>query len=343
MQESNNLEKAYELLLLKQDQQGQQARNVSACVSRSDIGLTSSLGTIVLSRTLRNGSFGTVYSCIYNGDRSSYCAKKVKYDHDHYNREIAILRSVRDNPNENVIEMIDYSVSEENGENYYTIIMPKFQLSLKDLMQTGSLYDTESIARDILQGLHHLHRMNIMHRDIKPDNILVSTNKTAVICDLGSAKQFGSGIVHTSYVCTRWYRAPELILLATKYDGAVDIWACGCVIIELICKKVAFKAVDSIGQLCCIFKSLGIPTENEIYEFNDELDPLIINRVQKQHAHVGLRKCVQRLLFPRTTHTNSNLVELICGCLQYSPSKRNRFVRSAISSKHKAENDNIKR
>ena len=80
----------------------------------------------------------------------------------------------------------------------------------------------------------YLHSANIMHRDLKPSNILVNMNCDLKICDFGSAKKLIKGEVNVSYICSRYYRAPELIFGATEYNNAIDVWSVGCVIAELL-------------------------------------------------------------------------------------------------------------
>lgn len=81
----------------------------------------------------------------------------------------------------------------------------------------------------------YIHALGICHRDIKPQNLLVDpTNHVLKICDFGSAKKLLKGEVNVSYICSRYYRAPELIFGATEYNNAIDVWSVGCVIAELL-------------------------------------------------------------------------------------------------------------
>jgi|ERR1700733_1072040 len=85
------------------------------------------------------------------------------------------------------------------------------------------------------RSLAYIHALGICHRDIKPQNLLIDpTVHVLKLCDFGSAKRIIKGEVNVSYICSRYYRAPELIFGATDYTPAIDVWSCGCVIAELL-------------------------------------------------------------------------------------------------------------
>ena len=99
----------------------------------------------------------------------------------------------------------------------------------------------------LFRGLAHIHACGVIHRDIKVQNILVGSDGTLVICDFGSAKLVDADNKddQTTYICSRWYRAPELILGNKKYDLAVDIWGAGCCFAELLRYEPLFKGLSS--------------------------------------------------------------------------------------------------
>lgn len=109
----------------------------------------------------------------------------------------------------------------------------------------------------MLKASNYLHKSEIVHRDIKPENLLVNNDNTVKLCDFGFARTHpGNGHQLTSYVATRWYRSPEL-LLTSEYSFPVDIWAIGCIFAEMIDGNPLFPGDNLIDQLHVIQKGLG--------------------------------------------------------------------------------------
>lgn len=113
------------------------------------------------------------------------------------------------------------------------------------------------------RALAYIHSLGICHRDIKPQNLLVNpTNHHLRVCDFGSAKRLAAGEINVSYICSRYYRAPELIFGATTYDSAIDVWSVGCVMAELLLGQPLFPGESGVDQLVEIIKVLGTPTRD---------------------------------------------------------------------------------
>jgi len=103
-----------------------------------------------------------------------------------------------------------------------------------------------------------------MHRDVKPENVLVSPNGVIKLCDFGFARYITNESC-TDYVATRWYRAPELLVGESKYGREIDVWAAGCIYAEMVTGQPLFPGNSDIDQLYRITKILG-----ELKRMDDE-------------------------------------------------------------------------
>jgi len=118
--------------------------------------------------------------------------------------------------------------------------------------------------RQLLAGLAHCHARGVMHRDIKCANLLVNNAGELKVADFGLANRFtpSASAPMTSRVVTLWYRPPELLLGATEYGVAVDLWSTGCILAELLAGKPIMPGQTEIEQLHKIFKLCGSPSED---------------------------------------------------------------------------------
>lgn len=126
----------------------------------------------------------------------------------------------------------------------------------------------------ILRGIKFMHSARVIHRDLKPRNLLVNSNCDLKICDFGLARvKFASQEwlnPMTEYVCTRWYRAPEVLCSWTKYSGSIDVWSIGCVFAEMHTCQPVFPGNNTQDQLDLIIGLLGSPAEDEITKIPHE-------------------------------------------------------------------------
>ncbi|RXM28940.1 Serine/threonine-protein kinase NLK [Acipenser ruthenus] len=103
----------------------------------------------------------------------------------------------------------------------------------------------------ILRGLKYLHSAGILHRDIKPGNLLVNSNCVLKICDFGLARveELDESRHMTQEVVTQYYRAPEILMGSRHYSNAIDIWSVGCIFAELLGRRILFQAQSPIQQV----------------------------------------------------------------------------------------------
>ncbi|GEQ67266.1 hypothetical protein JCM33374_g930 [Metschnikowia sp. JCM 33374] len=175
-------------------------------------------------------------------------------------REVKYLKELR---HPNVIELIDVFMSHDNNLNLVLEFLPcDLEVLIKDQTIVFKSSDIKSWLLMTLRGLHHCHRNFILHRDLKPNNLLLAPDGQLKIADFGLARAFGNANEDfTPKVVTRWYRAPELLFGAKHYTGAVDMWAVGIIFAELMLRTPYLPGKDDLDQIEVTFKALGTPTE----------------------------------------------------------------------------------
>jgi sporulation-specific mitogen-activated protein kinase SMK1 len=179
-----------------------------------------------------------------------------------------------------------------------------------------SEFHIQSFLYQILCGLKYIHSTDVIHRDLKPGNILVTTQGTLKICDFGLARGINPKFLQpkstpiTNYVATRWYRAPELILSATNYSKSVDLWAVGCILVELYGRRPLFPGNNQVNQIYEIIKVLGSPSP-------EMLRKLSWKSLSPTRPHYS--KTEWKQLYPFASELGLDLMERL---LRWDPSTR---------------------
>jgi serine/threonine protein kinase len=229
------------------------------------------------------GAYGIVISAqdelAMNGTMGKVAIKKIKGVFDHsidgkrVLREVKIMRFLRGHPN--ICEILDLMRPQEEEFNDLYIVMPLMDTDLHRVIHsTQSLTDAhvQYLLFQLLSAVHFMETAKIVHRDLKPSNILVNSQCELKICDFGLARVLddsGTDDFATTYVVTRWYRAPELLLSCKDYTSAIDMWAVGCILAELFIRKALFPGQDYFEQINLIINVLGTP-QNDSLSFVSE-------------------------------------------------------------------------
>ena len=222
-----------------------------------------------------NGTFGVVYQSTIPETGERVAIKKVLQDSRYKNRELDIVKTLS-HPNIVALRHSFFSPGSKPNEVFLNLVMEYVPDTLykivRDYRKTNEclpLHLIKFYSFQILRSLEYCHNLGICHRDIKPQNLLVNpTDHRLALCDFGSAKILIRGEPNIAYICSRYYRAPELCLGATEYTTTVDIWSAGCVIAEMFIGQPIFAGEDANDQIIEIIKVLGTPNKETMIEMN---------------------------------------------------------------------------
>jgi len=229
-------------------------------------------------RMIGHGSFGAVFLAKVSGTNDMVAIKKVLQDRRFKNRELQIMRQLARQPHPYVVQLRHYFVTKgSKADDVYLNLVLEYIPETIYSVAKGYLKQKEPfpilLAKIYMyqlgRALGHIHGVGICHRDIKPQNLLVDpVNHVLKLCDFGSAKALVKGEPNVAYICSRYYRAPELIFGSTDYSTAIDVWSMGCVLAELLLGSPMFPGASGVDQLVEVIKVLGTPSKDELKAMN---------------------------------------------------------------------------
>ncbi|KAK9712188.1 Protein kinase domain [Popillia japonica] len=269
-------------------------------------------------KVIGNGSFGVVYQAKLCDTGEMVAIKKVLQDKRFKNRELQIMRRL-EHCNIVKLKYFFYSSGDKKDEVYLNLVLEyipetvyKVARHYSKSKQTIPISFIKLYMYQLFRSLAYIHSLGICHRDIKPQNLLLDPDTGVLkLCDFGSAKHLVKGEPNVSYICSRYYRAPELIFGAIDYTTKIDVWSAGCVLAELLLGQPIFPGDSGVDQLVEIIKVLGTPTREQIREMNPNYTEFKFPQI-KSHPW-------QQVFRARTP---PEAIELVARLLEYTPSSR---------------------
>jgi serine/threonine protein kinase len=275
-----------------------------------------------------SGAYGTVVIADDEQKGSQIAIKKIEraFEHKLFTkrtlRELRILRLLN---HENVVKLI--TIQKPGDEPKFNEIYAVFEVMETDLgsiiksTQELSIAHIQFFLYQVLRGMKYVHSAGILHRDLKPRNLLVNSNWDLKICDFGLARAdipelYEAGAM-TDYISTRWYRAPELLLGSEDYNESVDMWSIGWIFAEMLTRKPLLPGQDSENQLELIVGLLGLPDKKFIASYSGGR----LTEVFKNLKLIGKDKGEFEKVFADLAE-EKEAISLLKKMLRYDPKKR---------------------
>lgn len=263
------------------------------------------------------GTYGIVYKAKDRVTGDIVALKKIRLEAEDEGipstaiREISLLKELQ---HPNIVRLFDVV----HTERKLTLVFEFLDQDLKkylDICDSGlDLPILKSFLYQLLNGIAHCHHHRILHRDLKPPNLLINREGQLKLADFGLARAFGIPVrSYTHEVVTLWYRAPDVLLGSRKYSTPVDIWSVGCIFAEMANGRPLVAGTSESDQLDRIFRLLGTPTLQDypgivqLPDYSPDLPPYPPPRG-------GLASLVPTL--------PPEGVELLSAMLQYDPARR---------------------
>ncbi|XP_038612369.1 cyclin-dependent kinase-like 1 isoform X1 [Tachyglossus aculeatus] len=263
------------------------------------------------------GSYGVVFKC-RNRDTGQIVAIKrfMESEDDPVIKKIALreIRMLKQLKHPNLVNLLEVFRRKRKLHLVFeycdhTVLheLDRFQRGVPEQL-------VKSITWQTLQAVNFCHKHSCIHRDVKPENILITKHLVIKLCDFGFARLLtGPSDYYTDYVATRWYRSPELLVGDTQYGPPVDVWAVGCVFAELLSGSPLWPGKSDVDQLYLIRKTLGdlIPRHQQAFSTNQFFSGVRIPDPENMEP-----------LESKFPNISSPALGLMKGCLHMDPAAR---------------------
>ena len=268
------------------------------------------------------GAYGVVYKCKNKETGQFVAIKKFKETEDELvqktmRRELKMLQMLK---HENCVDFQDAYSYKGNLYLVFEYVEKNLLEVLEESPNGLSPKLIKSFVYQMCKAISYLHSNNMIHRDVKPENLLIDENMKLKLCDFGFARKIlldkNNNNINpmTDYVATRWYRSPELLLSGGVYGPEVDYWAVGCIMGELADGNPMFPGENETDQIDCIIKILGNLPEEQVNMFYQ--NPIYNG---KKLLVVNKPETIERRYIDKLSPT---AIDFLKGLLQLDPKKR---------------------
>jgi cyclin-dependent kinase 7 len=226
-------------------------------------------------------------------------------------REIKLLKEFQQLPHPNLIALLDVFAHDGALHLVFELCSTDLEVIIQDTNTPLTPGDIKTYMQHVLRAVAHCHANWILHRDLKPNNLLMGLDHELKLADFGAAKEYASPERrYHNVVVTRWYRPPELLFGSREYGVGVDMWSIGCIFAELLLRRPFFPGTSELDQLGKIFHVFGTPTESEW------------PGLTSLPSYIGFTPCRGTPLPSIFRSATANALDLLSQFLAFEPSKR---------------------
>ncbi len=272
---------------------------------------------------LGKGAYGIVWKAVDKKSGQTVALKKIfdafqnATDAQRTFREIMFLQELTGH--DNIIKLLNVLKAENDRDIYLTF--EYMESDLHCVIRASILMDVHKsyIMHQIFRSLKYMHSAQLLHRDIKPSNVLLNSDCHVKMADFGLARSIAQmdseegNPALTDYVATRWYRAPEILLSSYRYTTGVDMWACGCILGELINGKPIFPGSSTMNQLDRILEITGRPSAEDVESIQSPFAATMLNSMKAPDTP---------RLEARFPSASPEALDLLSKLLHFNPEKR---------------------
>ena len=271
-------------------------------------------------------AYGIVWKAVDKQSKRTVALKKIfdafqnSTDAQRTFREIMFLQELNQHHHDNIIRLLNV-LKADNDKDIY-LVFEYMEINLHAVIRANILEEVHKkyIIYQCIKAIHYMHSGELLHRDMKPSNVLLNSDCAVKLCDFGLARSVAdmddekaNAPVLTDYVATRWYRAPEILLGSTRYTKGVDMWSLGCILGELIGESTMFPGESTMNQLERVLEVIGKPSKDDMKAIKSKHTATMLDSIS-----LKARKPWQQM-YP---NASADALDLLDKLLQFNPDKR---------------------